>query len=42
MYGTYNGIKTALVSDDISGIQSLYGAPQYDQFNNNGHHNSSA
>ena len=42
MYGTYNGIKTALVSDDISGIQSLYTAPQYDQFNTGGHHNSSA
>ena len=41
MYGTYNGIKTALTSDDIAGIQSLYGAPQYDQFNNGGHHNSS-
>ncbi len=40
MYGTYNGIKTALVSDDISGIQSLYTAPQYDQFNT-GTHNSS-
>ena len=41
MYGTYNGIKTALASDDISGIQSLYTAPQYDQFNTGGHHNSS-
>ena len=41
MYGTYNGIKTALVSDDIAGIQSIYGAPQYDQFNIGGHHNSS-
>ncbi len=39
MYGTYDGIKTALVGDDISGIQSLYGAPQYDQFNVGGHHN---
>jgi hypothetical protein len=38
MYGTYNGIKTALASDDISGIRSLYGAPQYDQFNTGGHH----
>jgi hypothetical protein len=33
MYGTYNGIKQALTSDDIAGIQSLYGAPQFDQFN---------
>ena len=25
MYGTYNGVKQALTSDDISGIQSIYG-----------------
>jgi hypothetical protein len=37
MYGVYNGIKTALDSDDIAGIQSLYGAPQYDQFGGNNH-----
>jgi hypothetical protein len=42
MYGTYNGIKQALTSDDIAGIQSIYGAPRFDQFNNNGTHNSSA
>jgi hypothetical protein len=33
MYYSYDGIKTALDSDDIAGIQSLYGAPQYDRFN---------
>jgi hypothetical protein len=36
MYGTYNGIKQALASDDIAGIQSIYGAPQFDQFNTGG------
>jgi hypothetical protein len=41
MYGTYNGIKQALASDDIAGIQSVYGTRPYDQFNNNGTHNSS-
>jgi Matrixin len=40
MYGVYDGIKTALDADDIAGIQSLYGAPQYDRFNNSGTHNS--
>jgi hypothetical protein len=40
MYGTYDGIKTALTSDDISGIDSIYGARQYDQFNINGHRNN--
>jgi Matrixin len=39
MYGTYDGIKTALASDDVSGIQSLYGAPKYDQFNSGSSHN---
>ncbi len=33
MYGTYNGIKQALTSDDIAGIQSIYGTRQFDQFN---------
>ena len=33
MYGTYNGIKQSLTSDDISGIQSIYGTRQFDQFN---------
>lgn len=27
MYGTYNSVKPALTSDDIAGIQSIYGAP---------------
>ena len=34
MYGTYNGIKQTLASDDIAGIQSIYGTRQFDQFNN--------
>jgi hypothetical protein len=42
MYGTYNGIKQALTSDDIAGIQSIYGAPQFDQFNSGSTHNSNA
>jgi hypothetical protein len=42
MYGTYNCIKQTLTSDDIAGIQSIYGAPQFDQFNSGAHHNSSA
>ena len=41
MYGTYNGIKQALTSDDIAGIDSIYGTRQFDQFNNGGTHNSS-
>ena len=41
MYGTYNGIKQALTSDDIAGIDSIYGTRQFDQFNNSGTHNSS-
>ncbi len=41
MYYQYDGPKTALSSDDIAGIQSLYGARQYDRFNNSGTHNSS-
>ena len=40
MYYSYDGLKTALDSDDIAGIQSLYGAPQYDRFNNSGTHNN--
>jgi hypothetical protein len=36
MYGTYNGIKQALTSDDIAGIQSIYGTRQFDQFNTGG------
>jgi hypothetical protein len=41
MYGTYNGIKQALTSDDISGIDSIYGTRQFDQFNVGGHRNNS-
>jgi hypothetical protein len=41
MYGTYNGIKQTLASDDIFGIQSVYGTRQFDQFNSGGQHNSS-
>jgi Matrixin len=41
MYGTYNGIKQALASDDIAGVDSIYGTRTYDQFNNGGTHNSS-
>jgi hypothetical protein len=40
MYGTYNGIKQTLTTDDISGIDSIYGTPQFDQFNNGIIHNS--
>ena len=40
MYGTYNGVKQTLTSDDVSGIQSIYGARTYDQFNNHGTRNS--
>jgi len=40
MYGTYNGIKQALASDDIAGVQSIYGTRQFDQFNSGGQRNS--
>jgi hypothetical protein len=40
MYGTYNGIKESLTSDDIAGIQSIYGTRQFDQFNSGGNRNS--
>jgi hypothetical protein len=39
MFANYNGIKQSLTSDDISGIQSIYGAPQPDRFNSNGSSN---
>ncbi len=39
MYETYNGLKQALTSDDIAGIQAVYGPRQYDQFNQNGTRN---
>ena len=40
MYGSYNGINQALNSDDIAGIDSIYGAHQYDAFNSGGARNS--
>ena len=40
MYYEYDGPKTALDSDDIAGIQSIYGAPQYDAFNTGLPHNT--
>src|SRR5271157_6350397 len=39
MYAYYNGTKQSLTSDDIAGIQSVWGAPQPDQFNSNGKSN---
>jgi hypothetical protein len=39
MYGTYGTINQTLSSDDIAGIQSIYGTRQYDQFNTGGHRN---
>jgi Matrixin len=39
MYGTYNGIKQDLASDDIEGIDSIYGTRQFDQFNQGGQRN---
>ncbi len=36
MYAYYNGMKQSLTTDDIAGIQSVWGAPQPDQFNSNG------
>jgi hypothetical protein len=40
MYGTYNALKQALTSDDIAGVQSLYGQRQPDQFDSNGQNNN--
>jgi Matrixin len=39
MYAYYNGTKQSLTSDDIAGIRSVWGAPQYDQFNSSGQSN---
>ena len=39
MYAYYNGTKQSLTSDDVAGIQSVWGTPQYDQFNSNGQSN---
>ncbi len=41
MYAYYNGMKQSLTIDDIAGIQSVWGAPQPDQFNSNGQNNDS-
>jgi hypothetical protein len=41
MYAYYNNIKQSLTSDDIAGIQSLYGPRQPDVFNSYGHNNGS-
>jgi hypothetical protein len=41
MYAYYNATKQSLTSDDISGIQSIWQAPQLDQFNSNGQNNGS-
>jgi Matrixin len=40
MYGTYNGIKQSLASDDTAGIDSIYGTRQFDKFNTGGHRDS--
>jgi hypothetical protein len=42
MYAYYNGMKQSLTTDDIAGIQSVWGAPQPDQFNSNGLSNGSS
>ncbi len=41
MYAYYNGLKQTLTTDDVAGIQSVWGAPQPDQFNSNGLSNGS-
>ena len=40
MYGTYNGIKQQLATDDIDGIDSIYGTRQFDQFNSGSQRNN--
>ncbi|APW60921.1 matrixin family metalloprotease [Paludisphaera borealis] len=40
MYAYYNGIKQNLTNDDTSGIQSVYGARQYDAYNINSNNNA--
>src|SRR5208282_2758393 len=42
MYAYYNGVKQSLTTGDIAGIQSVWGAPQPDQFNSNGQNNGSS
>jgi hypothetical protein len=41
MYPFYNGVKQGLASDDISGIRSVWQAPQPDAFNSDGQSNGS-
>jgi hypothetical protein len=36
MYPSYNGVKKGLSSDDIAGIEAIYGARQPDVYNSNG------
>jgi len=40
MYAAYTGVKQKLTTDDVGGIQSIWKAPQPDQFNSNGQSNS--
>jgi hypothetical protein len=42
MYSTYTNRKTGLYSDDIAGIQSIYGARPLDQYDSNGPNNTFA
>jgi hypothetical protein len=39
MYAYYNAMKQTLTTDDVAGIQSVWGARQFDQFNSNGQSN---
>ncbi len=41
MYPSYGTVKRALTSDDIAGIQAIYGARMPDVYNSNGSSNSS-
>lgn len=40
MYSYYAGMKQSLHSDDVGGIQSIYGARPYDAWNSNGQSNA--
>ena len=42
MYSTYTGQKQTLTSDDISGVQAVYGARQPDQYDTGSGNNTSA
>ncbi len=41
MYPSYSAVKRALTSDDIAGIQAIYGARKPDVYNSNGNANNS-